>query len=166
MMTPNPNVMDQFDKLLMRAAENRRKEIVDLHGHDMCDKLLARGGKYEDKHKVDDPELIKKQFEDTIYDLLQAYEKSPRSISRRYSKSPKSPKKALKIGSERNFKSPKSPKKAFTIGSPRGPSRKLSKNSEKTWRWDLVQTPIKEKKKRIKIPKVGRRARGLGLDLF
>lgn len=72
-------VMDKFDQLLMRAAENKRKDIINRYGHEGCDKLLAKGKQEE---KKEDPELLKKNYESTIRNLLEAWEASPRESSK------------------------------------------------------------------------------------
>ena len=34
--------MDKFDRVLMSAANHKRKEVINRYGHDGCEKLLAR----------------------------------------------------------------------------------------------------------------------------
>ena len=72
----NPELMDQFDRLLMRAAKNKRKDIIDRYGHEGCEKLMAKGKQEEQK---EDPELLKKNYESTIRNLLESFDAdSPR----------------------------------------------------------------------------------------
>jgi hypothetical protein len=47
------DVMVRFDKLLLRAAENKRKEIIDRYGQEGCTKLLAK-----QEGKKEDPEFF------------------------------------------------------------------------------------------------------------
>ena len=79
---PNSSeAMSKFDRLLMRAAKNKRKDIINRYGHEGCDKLLAKG-KQEDKNtKREDPKLLKKKYENTIRDLLDVWDISSRSFS-------------------------------------------------------------------------------------
>lgn len=72
------HAMDKFDRLVRRAAKNKRQEIINRYGHEGCAKLLAKG-KQEGKNKDNnDPEFIKKNYESTIRNLLDAWETSPR----------------------------------------------------------------------------------------
>jgi len=72
------HVMDRFEKLVLRAAETKRKDIVDRYGQDGCTKLIA---KKKDETKGN-PELERKNYESTIRNLLEAWESSPRDRSR------------------------------------------------------------------------------------
>ena len=71
--------LDKFHKLLRRAAESKRKDIVDRHGHKGCTKLLARG---LHERKKERPEFKKKNYESTIQDVLQDWERSPSTSPR------------------------------------------------------------------------------------
>jgi len=75
--SPN-HVMDRFEKLVLRAAETKRKDIVDRLGQDGCAKLMS---KKKDEAKGS-PELERKNYESTIRNLLEAWESSPRDSSR------------------------------------------------------------------------------------
>ena len=88
---PNsPEVMSKFDRLLMRAAKNKRKDIIDRYGHEGCDKLLAKGKQQNDKRTTkpqqpEDPQLLKKNYETTIQELLNASQSDISFSSRSFS---------------------------------------------------------------------------------
>jgi hypothetical protein len=73
------HTMDKFDRLVQRAAKNKRQDIINRYGHEGCAKLLAKR-KQEGKNKDNnnDPKFIKKNYESTIRNLLEAWETSPR----------------------------------------------------------------------------------------
>ena len=64
--------MERFERLVLRAAKNKRKDIIDRYGPDGCAKVLAKGK--EAKREQD----IKKNYESTIRNLLESWETSPR----------------------------------------------------------------------------------------
>lgn len=74
-MQNNPSAMDKFDSLLLRAAQNKRRDIEDRYGPDGCSKVLSKG---KDAKKEKDTELQKKNYESTIRNLLESWEASPR----------------------------------------------------------------------------------------
>ena len=53
--------MDEFDKLVLRAALVKRKDIIERYGDDGCDKLLAKGAR----------RVKKMTFDSTILELLE-----------------------------------------------------------------------------------------------
>ena len=67
--------MNKFDRMLLRAAQSKRKEITERYGPDACAKVLAKG---KDSKKKRDPELDKKNYESTIRNLMESWEESPR----------------------------------------------------------------------------------------
>jgi len=72
------DVMAKFDKLLLRAAENKRKEIVDRYGQEGCEKLLAK-----QEGKKEDPEFTNKNYESTIRNLMDSWEASPQNKAKK-----------------------------------------------------------------------------------
>ena len=93
--------LDKFHKLLHRAAESKRKGIVDRHGHKGCNKLLARG-----LH-----ERKKERPESTILDALEDWEILPKTSPR---SSPRmSPRTSPRSNSERDDSTGKTIKNAW-----------------------------------------------------
>jgi hypothetical protein len=71
----------------LRAAEHKRKDIIDRHGHEGCARLLAKGGKQQQPDTTNkktsttihnDSIRAKKEYESTIEDLLKDWEPSPK----------------------------------------------------------------------------------------
>lgn len=81
--TSSSTTMDRFDSLLLRAAQDKRKEITDRLGPSACAKVLAKG---KDAKTEKDTELEKKNYESTIRNLLDSWETSPRSQGGRTTK--------------------------------------------------------------------------------
>mmetsp|Transcript_1306 Transcript_1306/g.3199 ORF Transcript_1306/g.3199 Transcript_1306/m.3199 type:complete len:145 (+) Transcript_1306:142-576(+) len=77
--TSSSSTMDRFDSLLLRAAQDKRKEITDRLGPSACAKVLAKG---KDAKTEKDTELEQKNYESTIRNLLDSWETSPRSEGR------------------------------------------------------------------------------------
>jgi len=73
------STMDRFDSLLLRAAQDKRKEITDRYGPSACSKVLAKG---KDAKTENDTELEEKNYESTIRNLLDSWETSPRGKGR------------------------------------------------------------------------------------
>lgn len=100
--------LDKFHKLLRRAAESKRKDIVDRHGNKGCTKLLARG---LHERKKERPEFKKKNYESTILDALEDWEISPKTSPR---SSPRmSPRTSPRSNSERDESTGKTIKNAW-----------------------------------------------------
>eukprot|EP00531_Pseudo-nitzschia_arenysensis_P008117 CAMPEP_0116128476 /NCGR_PEP_ID=MMETSP0329-20121206/7380_1 /TAXON_ID=697910 /ORGANISM="Pseudo-nitzschia arenysensis, Strain B593" /LENGTH=234 /DNA_ID=CAMNT_0003622617 /DNA_START=25 /DNA_END=729 /DNA_ORIENTATION=+ len=66
-----PSIMDQFDQLVLRAAQNKRNDILNRYGDEGCNKLLARKERYSPKK----PPRSKSHYEKTIRDLVDSSKK-------------------------------------------------------------------------------------------
>ncbi len=66
-----PSIMDQFDMMVLRAAEKKRNDIVNRYGDEGCSKLLARKERREQqpRKKVS---RSKSHYEKTIQELREA----------------------------------------------------------------------------------------------
>ena len=53
-----PGVMDQFDRLVLRAAKNKRNDIINRYGEEGCSRMLAR----KSKHRQPQPQTKRKQL--------------------------------------------------------------------------------------------------------
>lgn len=136
-----PAVLDRFDKLLLRAAKSKRKDMINRYGQEGFDKLVAKG-KPEGKDETEkDPALLKKKYEETIKNLFESFEQSPLTIS----PTPKSPH--------------SNPKSKTTSMDP--------KVIESAWTWNLTKSPdVKSRRKRAARQKRdSSRSRRLSLEL-
>lgn len=153
-----PAVMDKFDKLLLRAAKNKRKDIINRYGEEGCEKLISKGKQEE---KKEDPEAVKQKYQETIKNLLQSLEESPLPKivgsplpSCPIPKSPHSTRAKLSAISS-SYPSPHATK--ANLGSKAIPS---------AWSWNLTKSPdIKSKRKRAARPKREISSRRQSLDL-
>lgn len=155
-----PAVMDKFDKLLLRAAKNKRKDIINRYGEEGCEKLVSKGKQEE---KKEDPELVKKKYQETIKKLLQSLEEFPLPKiegsplpSCPVPKSPHSTK--VKLGTKAISSS---------YSSPHATKANLdTKAISSAWSWNLSKSPdLKSKRKRAARPKREGSSRRHSLDL-
>ena len=65
-----PSIMDQFDMMVLRAAEKKRNDIVNRYGDEGCSKLLARKERREQPRKK--VSRSKSHYERTIQELREA----------------------------------------------------------------------------------------------
>lgn len=79
-----PSVMDRFDKLVLRAAKYKKKDIINRYGQEGFEKLAAKGKQEE---KKEDPELLKNDYESTIRNLLESFDQTPQADSNTTTKS-------------------------------------------------------------------------------
>lgn len=64
-----PSIMDQFDMMVLRAAENKRKDILHRYGDEGCTRLLARKERQGQSKQRTKPARSKSHYEKTIQDL-------------------------------------------------------------------------------------------------
>jgi len=64
------DALSKFDRLLLRAAENKKKDIVNRYGSEACAKLLTK----RNTETKDDPVFEKQNYESTIRNLLEKWE--------------------------------------------------------------------------------------------
>jgi len=66
-------VMGMFDLLVLRAAEQKTEDIINLHGKEGCTKLLLASGKEENYDFNSDIESDEDDFESTIQNLREQW---------------------------------------------------------------------------------------------
>ena len=134
-------MLDRFDKLVLRAAKHKRKDILNRYGQEGFEKLAAKGKPEEKDETEKDPALLKKKYEETIKNLFESFEQSPLTIS----PIPKSPH--------------SNPKSKTTSMNP--------KVIESAWTWNLTKSPdVKSKRKRaVRTKRDSSRSRRESMEL-